>query len=84
MFCRIALPMSPSVDSWPWAQAATRSTMPWLSSACVISAPPGSSWISARSRLAAVRGTERRLTGLKPSSSASMLKPGIQAALSAK
>ena len=76
--------MSPSADSWPSAQAATRSTMPWLSSACVISGPPGSSWISARSRLAGVRATERRLTGLKPSRNVSIVKPGSQAALSAK
>ena len=82
--CRIELPISPSALSWPSAQAATLSTMPWLSSACVISGPPGISWIIARSKLAAVRGTARKLTGLKPSSSANMLKPGIQAALSAK
>ncbi len=80
----ISAPMSPRSATFCSTHSAALLITPWVSSTWVITAPPGTSSISARRMLAAVLGVLRMLIGLKPSTSVSIRKPGMMLALSAK
>ncbi len=76
-------PVRPSALICSSTNAPAFSKTPLLSSACVISPPPGMISISARRMLAALRSTGLMLIGLTPSMIVNMRKPGIMLALPA-
>ena len=77
-------PVIPSVLICCSTQFPTLSKIPWLSSACVISAPPGMNSIAARRMFVGLRSTLDMLIGLIPITIVNIRKPGMMFALSAK
>ena len=62
----ISPPMSPSVATFCSTQSAALLMTPWLSSTWVISAPPGTSSMSARRKFAAVRSVRAHVDRVEP------------------
>lgn len=80
----IAPPVMPSVSICCLTQAPTFSKTPELSSAWVISPPPGKNSIRARMMFAALASTGLMLIGFIPRMIVNIRKPGIMFAWSAK
>ena len=81
--CLIADPTMPSALTCCATQSATFSKMPLLSSAWVISPPPGMNSMAARKTLAGLASTSFMLIGFTPSTMVNRRKPGMMLALSA-